>query len=731
MEEPMAISVEIEMSPLVVEIPVVQQSSAPTEDVEMQPLMTVVPLVVTHTVVLPPPSEAILTGKDTVFALIIGINDYIKSDELKPLDGAVNDAKEFRKYLEEVLHVPVDNILSIENRDATRSKIMSGFRTHFIENSRIPDGGETTMIFYFAGHGSRAATTRNMIARDMKVETICPVDERTQDAAGQHIHSIPDYVLGWLLQELSQKKGSNITVILDSCHSGGIARRGEGKSRAAETDSTKIPAELDSHLWKGQSLKKPYRMWEPSATSHVLLAACQADETARELGDTYGEKRPGGRFTKHLLENLRWAPLGHITYQELIDRVPMWSDQKPHCGGDRIQRVVFNGNYPKAGRRSVPLVLYDPKATSPTSLEPKRTQPGGVEHNPDAGADEISSLFKVDMGTVAGVVTETEFTAYDLHGTLLCVMVAHTVLAQHSILRQKDRPFIDIPALSRAEVSDWKNDSMILHVYTPSDFPHTDALFSPTRTVTPRFVQASSLTDAQIALSVDRKSGEVVVEPRTPTMRKALDKVSFPMTPNPSHLLDAIDGVAHFNYFLDRVNAEDPVKGVTLEMHRLKGDFPHREPDDRGNLVQGDVARFASDDNAIYGFKICSKFPEDLYAYLFYFDPETFTIQEWYSPEGRNSAPLKTNGFVTVGMGGERAFEFTMEDGQVTSSGFIKLFVTREYVDLRWIKQTTEPFKADFKGTGRLKARTETFNKLATWDALTVVLTMTAGATTT
>ncbi|KAK7008274.1 Metacaspase-7 [Favolaschia claudopus] len=714
------------MSPLVVETQVLEQSLTSTDDVETQSLAMVAPLAVPNTVMLAPPSEPSLTGKDTVFALIVGIDDYIKSDELRPLDGAVNDAKEFRKYLEEVLHVPADNILSIENKDATRANIMSGFRTHFIENSRIPDGGETTMIFFFAGHGSRAGMTDNMKARDMKVETICPVDERTQDAAGQHIHSIPDYVLGWLLRELSQKKGSNITVILDSCHSGGIARRGEGKSRAAETDSSNIPADLDSDLWKGQSMDKSFRMWESGAASHVLLAACQANEAACEFDDTYGDKKPGGRFTKSLLENLPRGRLTHITYQELMDRLPAWPDQRPYCGGSQIQRLVFNENYPNAGRWFVRLVPY-----IPTSHKAEGSQPDVVmdpqEHpEPDAGADDIASLFKVDMGSVVGVVTETEFKAYDTHGTFLCVMVAHTVLAQHSILRQKDKPFIHIPNLSRAEVFDWKHDSMILHVYTPSDFPHTGALFSSTRTLTPRFVQASSLADAQIALSVDRRSGEVVVEPLTRTMKKALQAVSFPMTPNPSHLLDAIDGVAHFNYFLDRVNTEDPVKGVTLEMYRLEGEYPLRRPDSRRNLVQGDAVCCAAEADAKYGFKICSNFPVALYAYVFYFDPETFTIQEWYSPDGRASPPLKDNEFIPLGMSGHDAFKFALEPGKATSSGFIKLFVTREFVDLGWIRQTTEPFKADFKGTGRVKVTREQFNSQATWGTLTVLLTLTA-----
>jgi hypothetical protein len=75
-------------------------------------------------------------------------------------------------------------------------------------------------------------------------------------------------------------------------------------------------------------------------------------------------------------------------------------------------------------------------------------------------------------------------------------------------------------------------------------------------------------------------------------------------------------------------------------------------------------------------------------------------------------------------MGGERAFEFTLTEGQEESSGFLKLFVTREFVDLEWIKQRMSPFHTDFVGTGRLETKHERLN-YATWDALTVTLTLT------
>ena len=130
---------------------------------------------------------------------------------MPPLEGAVNDALAFKQYLldprEECgLGTPPENIAFLNNTDATREKILSTFRSHFIENRNIPDGGEATMILFYAGHGTRV---KSPDAFDGHIEGLCPVDERTTDAKG-YVHTIPDYVLGWLLEELSRKKGPNI-----------------------------------------------------------------------------------------------------------------------------------------------------------------------------------------------------------------------------------------------------------------------------------------------------------------------------------------------------------------------------------------------------------------------------------------------------------------------------------------------------------------------------------------
>ncbi|KAJ7872051.1 caspase domain-containing protein [Mycena leptocephala] len=639
-----------------------------------------------------------------IFALIIGINDYFKTDDLRPLRGAVNDAKAFEKYLLD-LHVPPSNIVLIENEKATRSAILSTFKSHLLDNTNIPDHGDVTMILFFAGHGSRFEAPSDLIAPDRRVEAICPVDEGTTNDAGEYVHAIPDYVLVWLLAELADKKGTNITVILDCCHSGGMERDVEGTldARTARSDSGSIPRDLDSHFWKGKTdTAQSHRMWSHSA--HVVLAACLAGETAREVQSTDGTYH--GRFTTHLISLLQQTPLESATCAELLDRMQKWSGQTPYCGGTRSNRLIFNGNYPAAGRHSVLLTPHKSSRFKSASS---------------------SQLFRVVMGTVEGVVTETEFSAYDRNNNFLGTFVAQSVQVGQTILvwkSVKDQPPIDIPPWSRAVVSGWKTSPVL--VYTPADFPHTGSLFSTMGTVPSKLVPAPSLEKAHIIVQSD--GDEIIIEPLTSTVLTGQQKTRFTLG-NPAHLPNAIDGVAHFSYFLNQANEADRLEGVVLEMHRLLGKYPFCRPDVQdGNMIKDGEVRLTSEVDAQYGFTIRNMSDEGLFPYLFYFDPKTCTIQNWYSPAGASvEPPLQRGTMVTIGMGSERAFDFTLSPGELSSCGFLKLFVTSEYIDLGWIQQELSPFDPRFVGTGRLRMPHEPLDlRDAMWDAQTVTLTITA-----
>ncbi|KAJ7312682.1 hypothetical protein DFH08DRAFT_896463 [Mycena albidolilacea] len=259
---------------------------------------------------------------------------------------------------------------------------------------------------------------------------------------------------------------------------------------------------------------------------------------------------------------------------------------------------------------------------------------------------------------------------------------------------------------------------MPLLVHIPTDFPYTAELFQTSSTPPLRYAQAHSIQEAHIILRCDGDA--IVIEPCTPAMRKCYQETRLPLKDS-TNLPAALDGVAHFFQLLDRCNEASPLRGITLEMHRL------------GNMVKDGAVLFASEQGAKYGFTIRNSSAEDLFPYLFYFDPDDYSIQIWYSPNPRGSVPplLKSGGTATVGMGTDRAFEFKLDPhlGQSQSSGFLKLFVTTE--DTREVTsiQQTSPFEQGFPTNVRMIQSVDPekqLSRVSKWDALTVALTMTA-----
>ncbi|KAJ7229391.1 caspase domain-containing protein [Mycena rebaudengoi] len=503
-----------------------------------------------------------------VFALIVGIDHYIRAAEYPALEGCINDANAFRDFLLDPrksrgLEVPTDNIKFLTDKDATRTAIISTFQSHFINNPKIPDNANTTMIFFFAGHGDRVAAPGNLMSSDGMVETICPHDEGTLDGEGQYVHGIPDYVLGWLLRDLATTKGNNITVIFDSCHSGGMGRN-TGRARAPPKGNVPlrpIPLELDNYLWKHKTGAAPsYSLWTTTTTSHVLLAACREDETAREVQYRDGTTR--GRFSDSLIKWLRRVPLENTTYTELLNRIDVWSGQTPHCGGVDRDKVIFRGNYPTTGARALTLKPH-------TVADPQKPN--------------ILQSFLVDIGSVEGVVPATVFTVHAADNTPVCTLVAHSVEIHQTVLVAANNRPTTILDGARVVVEDWKNDAMVLHVHVAPDFPHTHALFPTTEIIHQpegrKFVQAAAADKADVVLRAE--GDDIVIERRTSAFMETGPEMRLPHRTASSivHLPKVLDGIAHFNYFLERHHGSAPLEGVALEMYRLTGEWPGYKPD--------------------------------------------------------------------------------------------------------------------------------------------------------
>ena len=128
----------------------------------------------------------------------------------RTLRGAVTDGKAFKSYLMKRLYVPESHIITLFDRDATRSAIIEGFRK-LRENGDINEG-DPIFIFY-AGLGSQkpAHPDWELEGRNTQMEVILPYDcGAVSEEHKERIEPIPNRTIEILIDEIAAQKGDNI-----------------------------------------------------------------------------------------------------------------------------------------------------------------------------------------------------------------------------------------------------------------------------------------------------------------------------------------------------------------------------------------------------------------------------------------------------------------------------------------------------------------------------------------
>lgn len=130
-------------------------------------------------------------------AIIIGINTYMSKD-LSSLKGCVNDARDIAKFLRKSLGLSYDQISTVFNERATRSRIIqfiSSLTTN--ENIAIND----PIVIYFAGHS---------MLDDTGTACIIPYDYPEAQV-------ITSGIINDVLAQVAAVKGNNIVCLLHYC----------------------------------------------------------------------------------------------------------------------------------------------------------------------------------------------------------------------------------------------------------------------------------------------------------------------------------------------------------------------------------------------------------------------------------------------------------------------------------------------------------------------------------
>ncbi|KAF5338125.1 hypothetical protein D9758_015374 [Tetrapyrgos nigripes] len=638
----------------------------------------------------------------SLYALVIGINAY-KHHDIMDLKGCVKDTEDIIEFLKGDLGVKEQNIVRLLNQDATRANIIQRLED-MAKTDMIPR--DSAILIYFAGHGAQhtAPLSDN---KDKKIQMLLPHDFIPRTNADINAQGIPDAKLSALLSNLADAKGNNITVIMDSCHSGS-GTRSDDVTKEHSVRSIDLPHDYDilpsilQHA--GRSMNVAAGHEHDGLASHVLLAACSRDGQAREIYQR-------GQFTKALTTVLR-DPRHYtdtISYQDVIRLLPDLSLQVPQCEGKYDQRILFKGIAPKRSRR-----LWSLKSSHET--------------------------FTIDTGEAQGVTEAARFAIYpspDMNSHVITYLVAEKVSAYSTILRWSSATDAKppIPPSAWAVQTHAGKDvnipvAFMFEKTSPAVFQHIIDILNqnPGRKVIPASPEVAELV-------VIEESGRAVFHLTDhiccqSKLRCLPSSVSF----NAENIYAILKHVAEFFWALRHSKKlvrtpSSPHSSlqlcVRIEAWKLTVKYaesrPHLTPTGENLNVCG-VIQIPIVDGAPparYGFKIISTHNRPLYVWVFSFNMSDLSIHIIYHPNFSKTADpcLSPRGELDIGYGsgGSRPQSFYLPPDMTADVSYLKVFVTTQFVDFSDIEKLS-PFEPGRKSMPNRLGQSQP----EMWDALLV-----------
>ena len=261
-----------------------------------------------------------------------------------PLRGCINDVHQVQGLLKQYYGFQDDDIKLLLDSEATGAGIQAGLGW-LAEGDA---GSDAVRLFHYSGHGSYVADT-NGDEPDGRDECLVPFDYETANF-------LTDDVLKTLYDRFPE--GGNLTLVMDSCHSGTgnrpvfgditprfleptkeeQERSNEAAAKFAEKQQAEVLPDLerlrDEKLTEAErrgildkliALLRKKRFGDVrTSETNILLAGCRSDQTSADAhiaGDYHGA------FTYNLAEVIREAQ-GRLTYRQLVER----TDNKLRAG---------------------------------------------------------------------------------------------------------------------------------------------------------------------------------------------------------------------------------------------------------------------------------------------------------------------------------------------------------------------------------------------------------------
>ncbi|MEI2579985.1 caspase family protein [Scytonema sp. PRP1] len=242
-------------------------------------------------------------------ALLIGINDYTFAG-IRSLHGCLTDLEMQRELLIHRFGFNPQDIREVKDREATRKGILAAFEEHLIQQAKPGD----VVVFHFSGHGSRVIDPNPIDNRRFN-STLVPYDSATETD-----NIVRDIMGRTLFLLMSAIRTEYLTVILDSCHSGGGTRgnlviRSARSARGENLSAT--PEEFEyQQRWLtefGLSPEEFQRRRKQGIAKGVALSAAKDDQLATDA--------PFGDFSAGAFSYLLTRYLWQQTSNDAVGKV--------------------------------------------------------------------------------------------------------------------------------------------------------------------------------------------------------------------------------------------------------------------------------------------------------------------------------------------------------------------------------------------------------------------------
>ncbi len=294
-----------------------------------------------------------------LYALLIGIDYYIPGQlpnggSYASLKGCVRDVNRVEDYLKKTQKPKQIFKLTSSNTSAETEDQLPTYKNIVAKFHAITEIAQKDdqVYIHYSGHGGRAKTIYPELKGAGQLdEALVPMDiVKTNE------RYLRDVEIATLLKKMVNK-GLVVTVVFDSCHSGGTTRgdtairglEGEPDTTSRPTDSLVASREELIQNWLelgGTARKANAGDWLPESRDYVLLAACRPSEYAYE--SVFNGKESNGALTYWMLDTLN-NPSPDLTYKSLYDRVyakvqSQFQTQTPMLFGEG-ERQVFGRSY--------------------------------------------------------------------------------------------------------------------------------------------------------------------------------------------------------------------------------------------------------------------------------------------------------------------------------------------------------------------------------------------------